>query len=98
MFRDVKKMKAGKKLLVIPILAAACLFPSSAGGGEKSTVEAAVVKNEEKMLIPGGTAVGVTLESNGILVLGTGNVTGRDRHVYSPAENILREGDIILQC
>ena len=56
-------MKAGKKLLVIPILAAACLFPSSAGGGEKSTVEAAVVKNEEKMLIPGGTAVGVTLES-----------------------------------
>lgn len=98
MFRDVKKMKAGKKLLVIPILAAACLFPSSAGGGEKSTVEAAVVKNEEKMLIPGGTAVGVTLESNGILVLGTGNVTGRDRHVYSPAENILREGDIILSA
>ena len=45
MFRDVKKMKAGKKLLVIPILAAACLFPSSAGGGEKSTVEAAVVEN-----------------------------------------------------
>ena len=81
MFRDVKKMKAGKKLLVIPILAVACLFPSSAGGGEKSTVEAAVVKNEEKMLIPGGTAVGVTLESNGILVPSNSSMPGPFSHL-----------------
>ncbi len=98
MFRDVKILKAGKKLLIIPILAAACFFPSSVGGGEKNTVEAAVVQTEEKTLIPGGTAIGVTLEINGILVLGTGNVTGKDRHVYSPAENILKEGDIILSA
>lgn len=89
-------MKAGKKLLILPILAVSVLFPTYAGGDETATVS--VTKTEEKTLIPGGQAIGITLESDGILVLGTGSVTGRDRHVYYPAESILREGDVILEA
>ena len=33
------------------------------------------------MLIPGGQAIGITLESDGILVLGTGGVTGKDKSI-----------------
>ncbi len=100
MFREVRILKAGRKLFALPILAiaAALIFPSALNAGESEAVQTSIVKNEEKLLIPGGSAIGVTLESDGILVLGTGNVTGKDRHIYSPAENVLKEGDIILKA
>lgn len=78
--------------------AAAFFFPISLNGMESETATAAAVGQEERMLIPGGQAVGITLESDGVLVLGTGNVTGSDRHIYSPAAQLLREGDIILEA
>ncbi len=99
MFREVRQVKAGRKrLLILPILAVSALFPTYAGGGNTETAAVSVTKTEEKMLIPGGQAIGITLESDGILVLGTGSVTGKDRHIYYPAENILKEGDVILEA
>ncbi len=94
-FREVKTLKACRKLLILPLLTAAILLPSNTT--EEAVKQAAAI-TEEKMLIPGGQAIGITLENNGILVLGTGSVTGRDRHIYHPAENILREGDVILKA
>ncbi|MEA4973078.1 MAG: SpoIVB peptidase [Candidatus Metalachnospira sp.] len=94
--------------MFLPIFAIALtvIFSSSANTnenvntneGQVTSASAVFSESEEKMLIPGGSVIGVTLESNGILVLGTGNVTGQDRHVYSPAEKILKEGDIILKA
>ncbi len=70
----------------------------STNDNEIASASAVVSESEEKMLIPGGSVIGVTLESNGILVLGTGNVTGQDSHIYSPAEKLLKEGDIIMKA
>lgn len=93
-------MKRLGKFFVFSIFTAATLsfFPVSLNGQESQAAPAAAVGNEVKMLIPGGQAVGITLESDGVLVLGTGNVTGSDRHIYSPAQQILKEGDIILEA
>lgn len=109
MFREVVIiLKVRGKLMFLPIFAIALtvVFSSSANTNEKlstnenevASASAVISETEEKMLIPGGSVIGVTLESNGILVLGTGNVTGQDKHIYAPAEKILKEGDIILKA
>lgn len=102
------KLKVRGKRLFLPIFAIAStlVFSScsnasenrAANESEVTSASAVFSESEEKMLIPGGSVIGVTLESNGILVLGTGNVTGQDRHIYSPADQILKEGDIILKA
>jgi len=45
----------------------------------------------------GGSAIGIHVETNGILVLGTTSVTGEDKMKYEPAENRLKSGDYILE-
>lgn len=44
---------------------------------------------------PGGIPVGIYMETNGILVLGTGKVTSMDGLNYEPAFQIVQEGDYI---
>ena len=84
--------------MILPLFAAAVsFFPVSLNGGESEAV-AAAVNTDERLLIPGGQAVGITLESEGVLVLGTGNVTGSDRRIYTPAKQLLKEGDLILEA
>ncbi|BBF41947.1 stage IV sporulation protein B [Lachnospiraceae bacterium KM106-2] len=46
-------------------------------------------------LIPGGSSIGIYIESKGILVLGTSTITGDDGLNYEPALNILQSGDYI---
>ena len=43
----------------------------------------------------GGSAIGLHIETDGILVLGTTTVTGEDKMTYEPAENRLKSGDYI---
>ena len=45
----------------------------------------------------GGSAIGIHVETKGILVLGTTSVTGEDKMTYEPAENRLKSGDYILE-
>ena len=52
------------------------------------------VMNDAK-LVPCGNIVGVTMETDGILVLGTGDVTDENGKNVSPAEGKLFAGDII---
>ena len=49
----------------------------------------------EKSIIPSGDPVGVYIESNGVMVLGTSTILGEDGKEYSPAVNILKSGDYI---
>lgn len=50
---------------------------------------------EEKEVYPCGMTVGIEIETDGVLVLGTGVVTGQDGLNYEPALHILKSGDYI---
>lgn len=50
---------------------------------------------EKQSLIPCGFPVGIYVETEGVLVIGTGSVTGTDGEKSSPAENIMKSGDYI---
>ena len=53
---------------------------------------------EERELIPVGRTVGVTMDTEGLLVLGTGSVVGADNESHEPSKGILKIGDRILQA
>ncbi len=46
-------------------------------------------------VIPGGVPIGIYMETEGILIIGTGEVTGIDGLNYEPAYRIVRGGDYI---
>lgn len=46
-------------------------------------------------VIPGGVPIGIYLETNGILIIGTGTVTGTDGLNYEPALRLVQGGDYI---
>ncbi len=50
---------------------------------------------EEQEVYPGGFPVGIYVETEGILVIGSGSVTGMDGISYEPAKNIIQSGDYI---
>ena len=58
------------------------------------TVQAA----ERQMLVPSGRTVGITMDTNGLLVLGTGNVDGETKQNAAPCKGILQAGDKILEA
>lgn len=51
---------------------------------------------EQVELIPCGTPIGISVETDGILVLGNNEITGSDGLNYEPSYNKLRSGDYIL--
>jgi stage IV sporulation protein B len=51
---------------------------------------------EAQYLIPSGEPIGIYMETNGVLVIGTGVVNGIDGLNYEPAYNIVKSGDYIL--
>lgn len=51
---------------------------------------------DNRKVIVGGFPVGIYIETDGLLVLGIGNVCGRDGIEYSPAKNIVKAGDYII--
>ncbi len=59
------------------------------------TVDVKVV--DPMQLAPSGEPIGIYVETNGLLVLGTTSVEGKDGLVYEPATNIVGSGDYILR-
>ena len=59
------------------------------------SVDVEVIEN--KRLIPLGVPVGIYVETNGLLVLGAGEVKDEYGIVTSPAENIVKPGDYIVE-
>ena len=51
---------------------------------------------EEPEVIPGGDVIGLQIETDGILVLGTGAVTLKDGTTVEPVKGILKSGDYIV--
>lgn len=52
---------------------------------------------ETAELIPCGTPIGIYVETDGILVLGSGRITGDDGLNYEPINNKLKSGDYIIE-
>ena len=57
-------------------------------------VSVQVVQQQE--VIPCGVTVGIYVETDGLLVLGTGEVTGPNGEILQPAMGIVKSGDYIL--
>lgn len=51
---------------------------------------------EPVSVVPGGENIGIYVETKGVMVLGTGSVTGLDGMKYEPAQNIIKTGDYII--
>ena len=51
---------------------------------------------EDIEVIPGGSVIGLQIETDGILVLGTGEVVLKDGSEAEPAKGILKSGDYII--
>ena len=49
-------------------------------------------------LIPSGRTVGVTMDTKGLLVLGTGGILGEGEKDSAPCKGILQTGDLILEA
>lgn len=52
---------------------------------------------DQKELIPCGNPIGIYIETNGVMVLGTGVINGADGLNYEPSLNKLKTGDYITQ-
>ncbi|MDD3796164.1 MAG: SpoIVB peptidase [Lachnospiraceae bacterium] len=51
--------------------------------------------SDREIVYPGGVPVCIYIETEGILVIGTGRVKGADGQNYEPAEHIIQSGDYI---
>ncbi|MCL2217722.1 MAG: SpoIVB peptidase [Defluviitaleaceae bacterium] len=52
----------------------------------------------EVEVIPLGNAIGVRINTDGVMVLGTSSFAGTDGATHKPADGVLRAGDLILQA
>ena len=50
------------------------------------------------MLVPVGKTVGVTMDTQGLLVLGTGSVDGENDRIYTPCKGILQAGALLIEA
>lgn len=71
------------------------------GMGEEQTLnlglkEVSVQVVEKKRVIPGGIPIGIYLETEGVYVVGTGEVESTDGLNYEPAYHVVQTGDYIL--
>lgn len=57
------------------------------------TMEIEVVSKDQ--LIPGGIPVGIYIQTDGIFVIGTGQIETQNGQIESPAKNIIKTGDYI---
>lgn len=79
------------------------VFVLSVGGGYYIILKNQMELNREvnadtsgELLIPGGMPVGIYLETNGALVLGTDKIKGVDGQEHEPAAKLVKEGDYII--
>lgn len=64
---------------------------------QQSKLEKAVSANTSgDMVIPGGMPVGIYLETDGVMVLGTEAIEGMNGQTYEPAAHLVKEGDYIV--
>ena len=66
---------------------------------QQSQFDLAVTANHvdgETYVIPGGMPIGIYLETEGVLILGTEEITSKDGSSKTPAKNLVKSGDYII--
>ena len=58
--------------------------------------EASVSRLSKNLLIPGGMPVGIYMEMDGVMVLGTEEIKSADGSSRSPAKHLVKDGDYIV--
>lgn len=71
------------------------------GSGDEQTLdlgvkEVSVQVVEKKRVIPGGISIGIYMETEGVYVVGTGEVESAEGLNYEPAYHVVQTGDYIL--
>lgn len=59
--------------------------------------QAAVSKIKTGLVIPGGMPVGLYLETNGVMVIGTEKIKNQKGEYVEPAKNLVKKGDYIME-
>ncbi len=86
------------------ILIMIVVFLIAAGGGyylieaQKYSIRQEVIGEaaSDSTVIPGGMPVGIYLETDGVMILGTESIEGIDGMKYNPAEHLVKSGDYIV--
>ncbi len=60
------------------------------------TVKVDVISDMQ--VVPCGNTIGVKINTDGVMVLGTGYVNSEDGNSYEPSKGIIKSGDLILQA
>ena len=55
-------------------------------------------QNSEIKVVPLGLTIGVRINTEGVMVLGTGSFLGTDGNTHMPSDGILRGGDLIIKA
>lgn len=58
--------------------------------------EVSVNRLSDQLLIPGGMPVGIYMETDGVMVLGTEEIKGEDGTSEAPARHLVKDGDYIV--
>lgn len=62
----------------------------------EKTVAMADIDEEEKLVVPSGEPIGIYVKSEGVMIIGIGQIMGADGNVHSPCESLVSPGDYIL--
>ena len=80
----------------------ALIFTMTMEGGillteQQRKQEVSVESISNDLLIPGGVPVGIYMETDGVMVLGTEKIKSVDGTKYEPAKRLVRAGDYIQE-
>ena len=81
-------------MLLVSILGTGLSIEQVQTETEKQQVSTGRVSND--MVIPGGMPIGIYMKTDGVLVLGTDAIEGKDGQKYEPAQHLVKEGDYII--
>lgn len=94
--KDTKGRKRTAAVLLWAALTAAVLFGLKPAGGNIPSAQTKSSGVTAQKLMPVGAAVGIHIQTNGLMVLGTAQITDCGGHTVIPAEGAVKAGDYIL--
>lgn len=85
-----------RKCLAVLLAAAVAAGGRMIVNEQRKQQEVSVKALSGDLVIPGGMPVGIYMETDGVMVLGTERVKSVDGFSYEPADRLVREGDYII--
>jgi stage IV sporulation protein B len=91
-----------RRTYILTFLFVLTLITGYAAGKEESAVpvfgrrQAVMETGTAREVVPLGIAIGVRINTDGVMVLGTGNFAGVNGETHNPSEGVLQAGDLVL--